>query len=474
MVRTHDHPPASLGQEGAHSQPSVPMAPSEPPVLHLPYDVLQHVFAHLSPVDILHSICSSKQLYYPLIDDGPTWRPFCAAYGVTDASLFLGRSFRLIYGRLLHTYGPLLGLWCSDYPFKGNIIEFRLLPDHWLRMGEPTIIGDVWKFSVEAGKACPNYPTYTEFIQIGFTPRNKITPKTTNDVHVSWHLRSDRDVSFLAHNGIPRPWMHMDGDGSLGSPSLHVIAPSNTTLELADYFQHPLESPEFPDSTSIAWYDAERGVPRLPQEGPPPVIHTQRRWMRSGNVHYVEGILKPASISVFPPPDGPSEVRLPDLHNPMHPLSSPYSVIVPRYYPLRTITQEGQDPASRDWRPESLVGLWLGDYGPHGTECLFLQHDVEESMIRAWKITGDVNVPRGACSWHAFLRQEAPWTDSAGQDVRAYLGEGRIAHHGFSESSLIPARVIISGRDDITVSWDTMFTAKYIRYRAEQGRTGDN
>ena len=402
----------------------------------MPYDVLQHVFAHLSPVDLLHFICSSRQLYCDFIDDDYTWRPFCLPYGITDTSPFLGRSLRLIYGRLFHRYGPLLGLWCSDYPFRGNIIEFRLLPDHDLRMGEPTIVGDIWKFASRAERAGPTYPTYIEFIQIGFTPRNKITPRTANDVHISWHLRSDRDRDPLVHNGIPPPWVRMNGDAPLGTPSLHVIAPSNMTLELADYFQHPLVSPEFPESESVAWYDHDRGVPRLRQEGPPPIIRTQRRWMASGspnNLHYVEGVPKPASISIFPPLDEPSELRLPDLHNPTHPLSSPHSVIVPRYYPLRTIMQDGQDPTSRDWRPESLVGLWLGDYGPHGTECLFLEHDAEESMVRAWKITGDVNVPRGVCSWHAFLRQWAPGIDSAGQQARAYMGEGRIAQHGFMQ-----------------------------------------
>ncbi|PIL24524.1 hypothetical protein GSI_14280 [Ganoderma sinense ZZ0214-1] len=248
------------------------------------------------------------------------------------------------------------------------------------------------------------------------------------------------------------------------------------TLALTAYFQFPLESPEFPESTSLPWYDAERGVPRLPHEGPPQILQMQYGPMRSGKLCYVQGVPKPASISIFPPPDEQSEGRLPDPNNPMHPLSSPHSAIVPRYYPLRTIVREAQDPASRDWRSESLVGLWLGDYGMHGTECLFLEHDVEEGMIRAWKITGDANVPRGACSWHAFLRQESPGTDETGREVRAYVGQGRIAHHGFIDSSLIAARVVISGKDEITVSWDMDFapqTSKYIRYKAERARTGD-
>ena len=267
---------------------------------------------------------------------------------------------------MLDFFTSLVSFWYGDYPFKGNVIWFRLLPDHWLRMGEPAIVGDVWKFANEHGKPRPHHPAYTEFMQIGFTPRNKITPKTANDVHISWHLRSDRGLGFLAHNGIPPPWVRMDGEDSVGTPSLHVIAPTNMTIALSAYFQYPLESPEFPESTSLPWYDAERGVPRLPQEGLPPAVQTQPRWMHSGNVYYVEGASKPASISIFPPADEPSRSgRRPDLHNPMHPLSSPYSVIV------TTLLSSGRS------RRRAMTSR---------------------------------NALRRSCSWHAFLYQEPPRT----------------------------------------------------------------
>ncbi len=42
-----------------------------------------------------------------------------------------------------------------------------------------------------------------------------------------------------------------------------------------------------------------------------------------------------------------------------------------------------------------------------------------------------------------------------------------------SEATLIPAVVIVSGRDEITVEWDAFFAAKFIRYRSERGRAGD-
>ncbi|RPD56359.1 hypothetical protein L226DRAFT_615511 [Lentinus tigrinus ALCF2SS1-7] len=442
-----------------------------PSVLDLPYDVLQLIFRQLSPVDVVRFISSSRTLYYPLIDDTTTWRPFCTPYGISDNSVFRDRSFRVIYGRLLYKYGALLGLWCSDYPYAGNILEFRLVPDKWQRAGEPIIVGDVWRFvGRDRNTRKPQFPVYIEFIQIGFSPWRKSTPKTANDVQISWHLRSDRDLGFLVHNGIPPPYIRMDGGGSLATPSLHVIAPTSMTLGVSNY-----SSGEFPDSMTAAWYDPERGVPRMRQEDPPAITLRHRNWWdRAGNLRYVAGTPKPASISIFPPPPNQdSDVYLPELHNPDHSLGFNYVDYVPRYYTLRTIMQEGVDPALPDWRPETVVGIWLGDYGPHGTECLFMEHDSAEEALRAWKITGDVNIPRGACTWSANLKESVQWEDPSGRTTRAFRGNGQIAHHGFIEATLIPAVVIMSGRDEITVEWDAFFTAKFIRYRSERGRVGD-
>ncbi|KAI0823529.1 hypothetical protein BC628DRAFT_514395 [Trametes gibbosa] len=388
-----------------------------PSVLDLPYDVLREIFTRLSAVDVFHFLFSSRKVYYPLIDDDSTWYNFCAPYGITNTSSFRNRSFRIIYGRLLHRYGPLLGLWCSDFPFYGNLIEFRLVADRWLRRGEPIIVGDVWEFSktkTSSNTQRPIYPKYIEFMQVGFVPWKKSTPRTANDVYVSWHVRSERDLGFLVHNGIPPPWVRMDGDGRFATPSLHVIGPSNMTIDVGNG-----STPEM--VASVPWYDSNRGLPRLPLEGPPPIIHRKERWLcRPTTLRYVEGASKPASIAFFPPPqDKESDVRLPELHNP-HYFGRDYQDIIPRYYPMLLPAPRGMDPASPKWTPDCVDGLWLGDYG-HGTQCLFLRYDAAEGMLRAWKVTGDLSVPRGAWSWEANIQR--PTADSGSQRL-AYEGRG--------------------------------------------------
>ncbi|KAI0766323.1 hypothetical protein BD413DRAFT_150804 [Trametes elegans] len=442
-----------------------------PTALDLPYDVLREIFTRLSAVDVFNFLSCSRKLYYPLIDDDSVWYIFCARYGITDTSVFHKRSFRTIYGRLLHRYGPLLGLWCSDYPFRGNIVEFRLLPDSWLRRGEPIIVGDVWEFSGLGAMQRPYLPKYLEFVQIGFTSWKKSSPQNANDVKVSWHVRSERDLGFLVHNGIPPPWVRMDGDGRLATPTLHVIAPSNLTLELGNYFAEPLVIPEM--LASAPWYDHTRGIPRLPQEDVPPILENHDRWFfrSSKTLHYVDGAPKPAALAFFPPPHGqPSDVRLPDLHNPPHYFSSEYQPFIPRYFPLRFPTEQADDPASPQWRPSSVEGLWLGDYGVHGTECLFLAHDPEASAIRAWKVTGDVHVPRGACTWDASLRERVAGADPAS---RTYEGKGILAQRGFSMSTTTPVQVTFATRDEIIVAWSPAYDTRFIRYKGDRARVGE-
>lgn len=73
----------------------------------------------------------------------------------------------------------------------------------------------------------------------------------------------------------------------------------------------------------------------------------------------------------------------------------------PRYYALR---HPKPPPASSLWQPTVLNGLWLSANGPNGTQVLFLDYDEMTKSIRAHKITGDAEVPRGVQTW--FLNTE--------------------------------------------------------------------
>lgn len=119
-----------------------------------------------------------------------------------------------------------------------------------------------------------------------------------------------------------------------------------------------------------------------------------------------------------------------------------------RYYPLRFPTVP---PAATNAQPrdevhqadgsvlgEHLSGIWLASYGLFGTEVLFLEWVEEERMLKAWKITGDVQVPRGVVSWTALSSTPVVLDETASQvlgnvplSTRAFSGRGTSSNRGF-------------------------------------------
>jgi hypothetical protein len=90
--------------------------------------------------------------------------------------------------------------------------------------------------------------------------------------------------------------------------------------------------------------------------------------------------------------------------------------------------------------PEApLRGVWVGDYSLHGSELvLFLQ---EASGLKAMKLSGDINVPRGECTFvvddlvNDVIRvaEEHEWPGA-----KVVKARGQIADIHFSERESLP------------------------------------
>ncbi|KAH9928076.1 uncharacterized protein B0H18DRAFT_1084567 [Fomitopsis serialis] len=117
-----------------------------------------------------------------------------------------------------------------------------------------------------------------------------------------------------------------------------------------------------------------------------------------------------------------------------------------RYYPLRS--QEnlcagaaGVSPMG----PSRLAGLWLGSYGAHGTECLFLTYDDTLKSLHE-------NVPRGSISWDRDL-----WSRAIGDIVPAYTyrGLGTVSGRGYMPHQRVHFDVILAvvGPDELRLLW---------------------
>lgn len=221
------------------------MAPNTPiagaPLSDLPYDLIRLLCKALSGSDVVNLLMTCKSLYAHMSDDS-IWRELCTRYGVDNPDELGGGAFFHIYSGILHTYGPLLGLWASDRPFMGGIIEFRI-------DGEKRgIIGEIWDFEGvrDHGLTPPMPPDYRTFVMINLPlPANAQVPQRAT---LSWPKGMSRRPSWLA--------------GETREPFLRVLSATNQAVHIryrGEFTRHP----DFPDLCVDAWFARGRELPRL-------------------------------------------------------------------------------------------------------------------------------------------------------------------------------------------------------------------
>lgn len=416
-------------------------------LIALPYDIFLDLFTFLDPVDIFSLLRTSK-LIYPYALDERIWRMLASRYGVKSIAIFQPRyTWYEVYTGLLHRYGGLLGLWASDYPYRGNILECRINEDgKW-----HGLIGEVWKFASandQADTRNPWLPSYVESFSIPLMIR---LPSNGSG-------GSSRRTCYSELRWYPEPRgpFGILGARRRSTPSLLLLSSTNQATFIHVPSPGPSSQrsriPNFP-SENASWYDRDRDLPRLPQVPPyesrePNDIFTGRVLERDSYLYLDRTDYNfPAALS-FDIPDECREQRL--LHKPYMPhflqdlriVHHPEyrGVLVPitdRYYPLR-----GPKPIDKGspggWDPSNLIGLWLGVYGLHGTEVLYIDWEPQLNEVRAWKVTGDYNVPRGVTTWRFNVRPGGePQLDvpaSSFRDLKpiaSFAGTGTISAIGF-------------------------------------------
>ena len=354
-----------------------------------PYDVLIEILTLLSAPDVVHLLSTSRTLrnFYK---EEQIWRNLSRPFGVTDVSRFGSRSFYTVYSALLHKYGPLLGLWAGDHAFTGHILEFRL--DEGDARHQASILGEFWRFrkptmfQMDIDKP-PENPCYIPAVRIGFTDVS--TAPCDDTVRINCNP-STRGGQADAHSA----YVH------------HVERTANGIFLGGDHFMSLIQHPDFPSSLDATWLDRQRPPLSLTPLSAP--THSRRSfglhnpffglaWQFVMSVHTGNtDVAKPRAISLSCASDC-VELEYPTLSMRVD------NSVTPRYYPLRNEIRQGYDSHSDEWTPESLVGLWVGWYGPHGSECLFVDYDETEKKLIGLKITGDENVPRGVPSWEVSM-----------------------------------------------------------------------
>lgn len=387
-------------------------------IVDLPFDVLLDIFHLLRSRDLISLLCCCRHLH-ALVEEDSIWRNLSAAYGLRDVAPFGGRSWFTIYTRLLHPYGPMLGLWAGDRAYTGGILDVRLHPgDHKTQGG---IHIDMWQFRLLQpedieGPEKPELPMYTPVVRIDFSA----TPSLYGDVQVS--------CCCFKKGGAPRPPPH--------SAALKLFSSTHQGRFLHSR-QGQYLHPEFPGPE----------IRRALDEGRYPVLRCRRTTVADQTSQLTQQ--RPRIPVVFTAPTPyrkPQAVSISCRHgcvDRMRPFLGFDDIVpfAPRYYPLRHVVPPAVDPLAPDWHPRSLVGLWLGSHGPHGTECLYLEWERASCMLRAWKITGDENVPRGALSWQVDTGSECPVRQIPACACMREQGIGDLAkYRAFGGSGTISAR----------------------------------
>lgn len=447
------------------------------------FDVLLELCDYASGGDFVN-LLSTCQTLNSYTKEQSIWRKYCTKYHFRDLSPFPQCTWYQVYTVLLHKYGPLIGLWANDHPFKGTIMEVRLDSSQ----SSPSIVAEVWRFRdvLDPGDLFaldqPHLPDYWEVLRIRLQ-----TPKYEK----SQQNASVGKVEFQYYN-------HDDGSVIFSTdesqiPSFQYLSATNQSTFVQDHYQdHYLGEeeidiyqychPEFPDPQRRPWYDDQREPPRVPQE-PSIVIENSRCFDYNGRYLYtaVSETTKPWAISFMPPFLGGS------LHDPptrwkdrRYTIGKRFEVehhIHPRYYPLRSVPPPQADapqPGEVGWTPALLEGLWLGAYSTHGTEVLFLEWVADEKEVRAFKVTGDTNVPRGVNTWTFSIaveeNEKSPSIEEFGNNMEpcpVYWAIAQVSEHGFfpdGRDTLIDIIALVSN-NELHVRWkDFNSTAVVKRY----------
>jgi len=502
-----------------HSGQNLSIAPETPvptAIFSLPYELRFQIITFLQPLDILNLLCTSKTLYAHIRDE-PIWRYLSLKHGVKNLTDFPGRSFFVVYTRLLHTFGGLIGLWASDYPFRGNVLEFRVVS---AKEGWQGIVGEVWRFprpgDDEEDMDAIRLPHYYQCLRISLedydssessdlqvskSPGSECYTKLTR---LDWGELPDRFT--MVSVGLRTPFY--DTHLKLLSPTRqsmflhfsplgHLLNETTPTLSEHPDFPQNLSSETTPNLYS-AWYDQSRSPPRIretPSSSKDNTSLTQSPIYRRTMFLFVatSQAEKPAAITLpytrFHLPNSLSlhapPMWIPDLRHVDSPQDFHTGEIIPtRYYPLRFpqhFLHEGvnidfEEEVVSNWEVKQLEGIWLGAYSIHGTEVLYLHLEEEENQLIASKITGDENVPRGVASWWfdtsvQYTPTEAITPSDRFGDIprfsKVFKGSANVSGEGFSPGvrEVTPAIVVVIGKDDIKIRWQRLHhTSCYKRY----------
>ncbi|TCD66786.1 F-box protein 31 [Steccherinum ochraceum] len=495
----------------------------------LPLELLFHILTFLPAQDIIDFLSTARS-FHALASNESVWQELCSRYGLHDLAPFRihdpNRSFFTVYTKLLHPYGPLLGLWASDNPFLGSVLEFRILTAEESKKGKwEGIICEVWRFwkpseSDDEGDDEDEddeqellLPDYYETLRIQLLPPDPPGYEPPA-------LQPSYDGRFLIpvrHNGTKVTWaIHNEfgeNDPAIYRDSLDEPIRLNCAHEQEFYIRNtppdsdvkPSLHPPFPPPfLELHPPNDELRFPRFDEIEEEPLDHTEFLarfpWNDGADwrVFYAKPIdqeepTTPQSISILPPftvrlserfwqvvqpfrRSGITDVRQ-DLNNQFS-MWSPDPEEIPfksHFFPIPSSPSSSSPSSSSnnltvtehdlEWTPQDLDGVWLCMYPRDDVQVVYLKWEEASSEVQAWKLTGDLHVPRGAVGWQFSTTAELDVAEykqmlremvievGSSPTLKIYEGSGVVAELGFLDATrkTIPLWAVVTSRDSISL-----------------------
>lgn len=378
----------------------------------LPCSIALNLLAYSEPEDIYNLLNTCNALRCHLYDED-LCRELCARYGILKRSNpepEVSFTWSEIYRCLLHKYRRLLGLWASDFPYQGGILEFRVSNSF-------SIVGRQWCFD----------------------------SKIKNPYAVDCWINLRRDSEGRCYSKLEPYNVRL-----LPTPIKNNIFLASKEVKYATSGAKcgglTIEMPDFP-SKRAPWYDADRPLPPISNQinfTPSSSRSLTREEIASKSFIYpVSGSRTPPALSIrYLYPDYTRVLSFGDykLHDFRFFLTDDKgdNFNRDRYYPLRNPPIPSFLPfnspiGSPAWDPQCLEGLWIGHYA-ESRQVLYLEWAASSREVKAWKVTGDMSIPRGLVGWHFNIDQQLPKIKE-GSSV-FYAGKESVALPGFMYVSL--------------------------------------